>query len=129
MTPVAALYTVPWRQARLQQRRHRIDSMLSQQKRVIIFTTARGEQQRVQQHQWRESETPRGKQREDQDRFCQQRRRASETPEFMRGVSGAEYTFLSPRFTAPLVCEPYYLSKFLCSSPLTCNIIFIVVTF
>ena len=45
----------------------------------------------------------------------------------MRGASGAEYTFLSPRFTAPLVSEPYYL-KFLCSSPpLTCIIIFIVI--
>ena len=99
--------------------------MLSQQKRLLPEQneiglsrrrerdTARGEQQRVQQHQWRESETPQGKQREDQDRFCQQRRRASETPEFMRGASGAEYTFLSPRFTAPLVCEPYYLSALL----------------
>ena len=55
---------------------------------------------------------------------------ATETPEFMRGASGVKYTFLSPRFTAPLVCEPYYLSMFLCSSPsLTCNIIFIVITF
>ena len=126
--------------------RDAIDSRLSQQKRQVRLQQRRGRlnaespeerQARLQQRRNRLNAES-AEETETQARLQRRRDRLNaESPEdrnlylykLSTGASGAEYTFLSPQFTAPLVCEPYYLSKFLCSSPLTCNIIFIVVTF